>query len=100
MSGQHILPLRAYFGVFFGLMGLTALTTWISFIDLGAMNDVVALTIAIVKVVLVLVYFMHLRHSSKLVWIIAGSGFLWLTILFGLTLSDFTTRIPIPGWVG
>lgn len=97
---SHVLPLRVYYGVFFGLMGLTALTTWIAYLDLGAMNDVVALSIASVKAVFVLLYFMHVRYSGRLIWVFAAGGFFWLVIFFVLILSDYATRIPVPGWDG
>ncbi len=100
MSTPHVLPLRVYFGVFGALMGLTALTTWIAYQDLGALNTTVAMLIAGTKTTLVILYFMHVRYSSRLVWILAGSGFVWLVIFFVLTLQDYLTRIPVPGWDG
>jgi len=88
---------RIYFTVFFALLALTALTTGVAFVDLGGVgNVVVALTIAVVKTVLVLLYFMHLRYSSRLTLIFAGAGIFWLGILVALTLSDYISR----GWIG
>ena len=97
MTG-HVLPLRVYYSVFFALMGLTVLTTAVAFVDMGVLNDVVALGIASVKAALVLLYFMHVRFSLRLIWIFAAAGFFWLVIFFVLILSDYATRIPVPGW--
>ena len=92
---QHISPIGEYLAIFVALLGLTALTVWAAFQDIGAYNDLVAMLIAVTKVLLVLIYFMHLKYSSKLTWIFAGAGFFWLLILFGLTLSDYLSR----GWI-
>jgi len=97
---SHVLPLRSYYAVFLGLLILTALTTGVAYVDLGAMNAVVALAIAAVKVTLVLLYFMHVKDAGKLIWLFAAGGFFWLVIFFVLILSDYATRIPVPGWQG
>ena len=94
----HVLPLRLYLGVFLALLGLTALTTWVSYFDLGALNTVVAITIAGIKLLLVVLFFMHLRYSERLIWIIAAASLVWLLILFALTLSDYLTRVLVSGW--
>lgn len=100
---QHIVPMRVYFVIFFSLLILTAVTVWVAFFDLGAVNDAVALGIATTKAMLVILYFMHVRYSSKLTWIFAATGFLFLFILLAFTLSDVLTRDWIPvsaGWGG
>ncbi len=100
---QHIVPMRVYFVIFFSLLILTAVTVWVAFFDLGAVNDAVALGIASTKAMLVILYFMHVRYSSKLTWIFAATGFLFLIILLAFTLSDVLTRDWIPvsaGWGG
>ena len=97
---SHVTPLRTYMAVFGALMGLTALTTAVAFVDLGALNDTVAMAIATTKVVLVVLWFMHVKASGKLIWLFAGAGFFWLLILFGLTLADYGTRVNVPGWGG
>ncbi len=100
-AGQvHLLPVRVYLGVFLALIGLTALTTWVSYYDLGALNTLVAMSVACVKLLLVVLYFMHLRYSERLLWIFAAAGVLWLLILFGFTMGDYLTRTPVPGWQG
>lgn len=98
MSTTHVSPLRVYFGVFALLLLLTALTTWVAYQDLGFLNTPVALVIATVKCAAVILYFMHVRHSSRLVWLFSIAGFVWLLILFALTLSDYATRVGIQGW--
>lgn len=87
---------RTYVAVFAALLALTGVTTGVSFADLGVLNTAVALTIAAVKGWLVAAYFMHLRGSSRVVWVFAATGFFWLGILIGLTFSDYRTR----GWLG
>ena len=100
---QHIVPMRVYFVIFFALMILTATTVWVAFFDLGALNDAVALGIASTKAMLVILYFMHVRYSSRLTWIFASVGFFFLIILLAFTMSDVLTRDWIPvsaGWGG
>ena len=100
MSG-HIVPIRTYILIFLALMVGTALTVGVAFIDLGRMNTVVALAIAICKMLLVILFFMHVRHSSQLTKIVVASGFLWLVILISISISDYLTRSWIPdpeGW--
>jgi cytochrome c oxidase subunit 4 len=73
-------------------LALTALTVAAAFVNLGRMNAVVALTIACVKALLVTLYFMHARYSSKLTWVIIASGALWLGIMLTLTITDYLSR--------
>ena len=88
----HIVPLKTYLAIFGALMAGTALTVLIAFQDLGPMNTVVALVIAGIKALLVVLVFMHVRYSSRLTWLFAAAGFLWLLLMIGLTLADFDTR--------
>jgi cytochrome c oxidase subunit 4 len=89
---EHITPVRTYLLVFGALMVLTTITVWVAFQDYGVLNDVVALSIAVTKSVLVVLYFMHVRHSSPLTKLVVVAGFLWLVILIAFTLSDYLTR--------
>jgi cytochrome c oxidase subunit 4 len=93
---EHVVSRKIYFAIFASLMVLTALTTWVAFQDLGALNDVVMLAIAVGKAVLVILFFMHVRYSGRLTALVVGGGFLWLAILLALTLQDYVTR----GWLG
>ncbi len=85
-------PRRVYYQVFGALLGLTLLTVGVAFIDLGPLNAIMALTIAVGKAMLVLLFFMHVRYSSRLIWVIVASMFFWLLILLLLTLTDYTSR--------
>ena len=96
MSAEHIVPVRIYLLIFATLVVLTGVTTAVAFVDLGVMNVVVMLLIAFVKATLVVLYFMHVRFTSRLTQLAAASGFAWLAILIGLTLSDVLTRQVVP----
>ena len=93
---EHIVPLRIYIAIFSALLVGTALTVWAGFVDFpGQLNVIIALTIAVIKATLVVLYFMHVRYSSRLIWVIFASALFWLAILFALTFSDYWTR----GWL-
>jgi len=89
---EHVVPLSLYFRIAAALMVLLALTIGMAFVDLGEFNLVVAMTIAVVKAVLVILYFMHVRYSSRVTWVVASAAFFWLSILFVLTMTDFLSR--------
>jgi cytochrome c oxidase subunit 4 len=90
---EHIVSRTVYFAIFGALLLGTILTVVMAKVDLGAnLNTIVALTIAVVKATLVVLYFMHVRYSSRLTWVIVASGIFWLAILFVLTLSDYGSR--------
>jgi cytochrome c oxidase subunit IV len=91
---EHVLPRRVYYAVFSALLVLTALTVFAARLDLGPMNSVVALGIAVVKASLVVLYFMHVRYGSRLVWVVLGASILWLFLLISITLGDYMSR----GW--
>jgi cytochrome c oxidase subunit IV len=91
----HIVPPRVYFAVFGALIALTAITTAVSFVDLGPWSTVVALGIAFIKATLVVLFFMHVKYSPRLTQVTIAGGLFWLAILIALTLSDFMTR----GWL-
>jgi cytochrome c oxidase subunit IV len=89
---DHIVPLRVYFVIAGALFVLLGLTVGVALIDLGKWNVVAALTIAVLKGILVVLYFMHVRYGSRLTWVFAGGGFIWFAILIILTMSDFLSR--------
>jgi cytochrome c oxidase subunit IV len=95
MSAGHVAPKSLYYIIFLALMVGTALTVAAAFVDMGAFNNVIMLTIACTKALLVVLFFMHVRWSSRLTWVIAASGFVWLLIMFGFTLADYMSR----GWI-
>jgi cytochrome c oxidase subunit 4 len=101
MSQHVILPQTLYVRIFAVLLALTFVTVAVAYIDLGPLNNVMALSIAVTKTVLVILYFMHVRYSSHLTWVFVGAGFLWLLIMIAFTLSDVFSRgwLPFPrGW--
>ncbi|HEX4963858.1 MAG TPA: cytochrome C oxidase subunit IV family protein [Thermoanaerobaculia bacterium] len=89
---EHVTSRKVYFLVFAALMVLTVATWLVAQVDLGWANDVVALGIAVTKAMLVLLFFMHVRHSTRMTVLTALSGFFWLAILFGLTIADYASR--------
>ena len=91
MSAKVTSPL-AYLAVFGTLMVLTAITVWVAFVDLGVLNDVVALSIAFFKTCLVVWIFMNMRHGAPLARLMAVGALLWLLFLFGLTVADYWSR--------
>ncbi len=78
--------------VFVALLILTLATTLVAFVDLGVFNPVVALAIACTKGVLVVLFFMELRHSSRLNKLTVGAGLFWFALRITLTLADYLTR--------
>jgi len=90
---EHIVQPRIYIAIFLALMVGTALTLLAAFYDFpGPLNAVVALTIAVVKATLVVLYFMHVRYSGRLIWLVIVAALLWLVIMFAITFSDYWTR--------
>jgi cytochrome c oxidase subunit 4 len=93
---EHIVSLKIYVSIFLALLVGTALTVFAGLHDFpGQSNVIIALTIAVVKATLVVLYFMHVRYSSRLIWVVFTAALFWLGILFALTLSDYWTR----GWL-
>ena len=90
---EHIVPVKIYFAIFLTLLVGTALTVLAAFVDFPwRFNTIVALTIASIKATLVVLYFMHVRYSPRLVWVIVASALFWMGILFAFTFSDYFTR--------
>jgi cytochrome c oxidase subunit IV len=88
---------KVYIRVWLGLLLLLALTWGLAQVSLGKFNAVAALTIAVAKMLLVLLYFMHVRNSSRLTWLFVAAGLIWFLIMVDLTLSDYLTRGAVPG---
>jgi len=96
MNIPHVVSIKLYAAIFAALLLLTLSTTGMAFVDLGGdLNALVAVAIAIVKALLVILFFMHVRYSSRLTWVFVGAGFFWLLILLTLTMTDPLTR----GWL-
>ena len=103
----HVVPVKTYLGIFVALLVLTGLTTGAAFIDFGdlhtgipllhiiPLNTVVALAIAVVKMLLVILFFMHVKYSGHLIQLVVASAFVWVFILIAITMSDYLSR----GWL-
>ena len=91
MAG-HVSPKSTYYMIFGALMVGTAITVAAAFVDLGILNFPVALAIAVTKATLVILFFMHVKYSSRLTKLFVGMAFFFLAILFGLTLTDYLSR--------
>jgi cytochrome c oxidase subunit 4 len=93
---HHIVPLIYYFAVFGVLVVGTILTYFVATVDLDRIfpgaNTLVALLIAFFKMTCVVLIFMHVRWSSRLIWLTAIAGFFWLAIMFAFTMQDYLTR--------
>jgi cytochrome c oxidase subunit IV len=92
---EHIVSRGIYYAVFAALLVMTTVTVLVARIDLGPLNAVVALAIAVFKATLVVLFFMHVRYSSRLTRVVVASGVLWLLIMIAFMMSDYLTR---PGW--
>ncbi|MDR3701959.1 MAG: cytochrome C oxidase subunit IV family protein [Candidatus Sulfopaludibacter sp.] len=96
---EHIDSVKTYVLVFAALICATLATTAVAFVDLGPFSVVVALAIAVCKMLLVALFFMHVRHSTKLTRLVLLGALMWLGILILMTLTDFSTRgaLGVPG---
>jgi len=83
---------KNYLFIWSALIALLVLTWGVANINLGVFNAVVALSIAVLKMLLVILYFMHVRFSTRLTWLFVAAGFIWLLIMIDLILSDYLTR--------
>ncbi len=95
MSSVHVSPLSTYITIFGALMVLSAITVGAAFVNLGSLNPVVAMLIAGIKATLVILYFMHVKFSSRLVKITVVLSLFFVAILFAETLMDYATK----GWM-
>jgi cytochrome c oxidase subunit IV len=96
---EHVTPVRTYVIVGGVLLALTALTVAVSFVPLGILHVPVALAIATAKAVLVVLFFMHVRHSGPITRLVIAVALIWLFILIAGTLDDYLTRswLGVPG---
>jgi len=99
MSSSHVMPLKIYFAVFATLIVLTYVTVEVAYVDLGAFNTVAAIGIACIKAALVVLYFMHARYGTRLVWVVVASAVAWFVIMIALTMGDYASRtwLNLPG---
>ncbi len=93
---SHISSKGLYITIFLTLIVLTGVTVLIARQDFGSMNTPIALAIAGVKATLVILFFMGVKYNTPLTKVVAASGFVWLIILFGVTMGDYLSR----SWIG
>ena len=92
-TDHHIVPPRVYYTIFAILMFCTYLTVQIAFFDLGALNTIAAIGIAVFKATLVVLFFMHVKYGSRLTRTVVIGSIFWLGILLTLTMGDYLTRV-------
>ena len=101
MSEHVVTPVKTYVFVFLALLVGTLLTVLVSEVDLGWANNIVAMTIAVIKALLVLYFFMELRHSTRMTALTAVAGFFWLLLMICMIMMDYWSRhaivLPVPG---
>jgi cytochrome c oxidase subunit 4 len=89
---HHIVSPVTYAIIFAALLIGTAITIGASYIDMGQWNPVIAIAIACAKATLVVLFFMHIKYSSKLMKLTVGAGLFTFLVLVGMSLSDYFTR--------
>jgi cytochrome c oxidase subunit 4 len=92
---EEVVRPKVYVLTCIALLALLALTWAIAYVDVGPFNLIVALAVAIAKVIIIALFFMHIKGSSRLLHLAAVAGVIWLLFLISLTLGDYATR----GWV-
>ncbi len=94
-GGHHVVSIGVYMTIFVALMVLTALTVWVALFDMGEyswLHTPLALVIASAKALLVVLWFMHVKYGSRLVWVFLAAGVAWLAILVAITVGDYMGR--------
>jgi cytochrome c oxidase subunit IV len=92
---EKVVEPKVYVWTCIALLALLASTWMIAYVDLGPFNLIVALAVAITKAMVIALFFMHIKGSSRLLHLAAIAGVIWLLFLISLTLGDYSTR----GWV-
>ncbi|HEY3898120.1 MAG TPA: cytochrome C oxidase subunit IV family protein [Chthoniobacter sp.] len=87
-----VVSLKTYIATFVSLMVLLIITVVVAYVDLGELNLAAAMAIAVLKAVLIILFFMHIRYGRKLTWVFAGAGFFWLAIMLIFVMCDYATR--------
>ena len=89
---EHIVSPKIYVAIFVALIIFTGATYGIALINLGPFNALVAIVIAMIKSMLVILFFMHVKYSPKMTKVTIISGFFFLIILLGLSMTDYISR--------
>jgi cytochrome c oxidase subunit IV len=92
---ENVVESKVYVRTCVVLLALLALTWMIAYVDLGPFNLIVAVALAIAKAIVIALFFMHIKGSSRLLHLAAVAGVIWLLFLISLTLGDYVSR----GWV-
>jgi len=91
-SGEHVVSPKLYVGIWLFLLAMTLATVLASFVDLDWANPVVALVIATLKATAVILFFMHVKYSSRMTQMVIVGALFFLFLLLGLTLTDYLSR--------
>ena len=91
-EAHHIVPPSVYMIIVAILLVMTAVTVWASYIEMGVFNPIVALAIGVFKATLVVLFFMHVKYSTKLTKLTVFSGLFTFLALIGMTLADYISR--------
>lgn len=89
---EPVTSVKTFLGVFVALLILTGITVAVSYVNLGPFSPVVALSIATIKALLVVLFFMEVRYVPKMTMVIIISGVFWLGILLVLSMTDYISR--------
>jgi cytochrome c oxidase subunit 4 len=105
MAEHHVNNPVKYIWVFAALLVLTIVTWAVAQIDLGPLNNIVAMGVASTKAGLVIWFFMHVQYTNRLTKFVVASGFMWLALMFILLMQDYVSRgwldrYVVQGWFG
>jgi len=91
---EHISSVKLYLGIWLALLAGTSLTVFAAFVDLGPFNTIVALSIATIKAILVVLFFMHVKYAhEKMTKLVIVTAIFFLFILLALSMADYGTRL-------
>ncbi|AMV40902.1 cytochrome C oxidase subunit IV family protein [Planctomyces sp. SH-PL62] len=98
-QAHHVIAVKTYVTIYVVLMVLLAATVGVHFMDLGAVALPIAMAIAMVKAVLIVLFFMHVYYSAPLTWAVASGSLLWLALFLAFLVADYAGRgwLDIPG---
>ena len=91
-GGDHIVSPKIYVTIWLILLAFTGITVVAAYQNFGIFNPIIALTIACTKATLVILFFMHVKYSPKMIALVIGCGLFFLSILMVLTCTDYLSR--------
>lgn len=91
-AGGHIVSPKIYMIIWLILLTFTGITVAAAFQNFGIWNPIIALTIAVTKATLVVLFFMHVKYSPKMIGLVIACGLFFLSILLVMTMSDYLSR--------